>query len=94
MSCSKMLIASQVPDLGLNLVALTFGGMANLILCKLIFSITFLITGSSDIGLYDLFFLGIGIIAASFQKDGSLPSCSDRVYSFASCCVYIGFVFF
>ena len=94
MSCSRMLIASRVPDPGLNPVALMFGGVADhLILCKIIFSIIFPITESSDIGLYDLFFLGIGIIVASFQKDGSLPSCRDRVYSFASCCLYAGGAF-
>ena len=79
-------MASRVPDPGLKPVALIFGGLTDhLILWSISFSITFPITGSSDIGLYVLFFLGIGTIVACFQEDGSIPSFSDRVYSLESC---------
>ena len=87
MSCKRMLIASRVPDPGLKPVALTFGGVADhLILCNIIFSITFPITESNDIGRYALFFLGMGTIVASFQHVTSLPLCRERVYKTDSCC--------
>ena len=83
MSFSRMLMAYRVPDPGLKPVALMSGGFTDhLILCSINFSMTFPITGSSDIGLYELFFFGIGTIVAYFQEDGSLPSFSDLVYSF------------
>ena len=43
-----MVIASRVPDPGLNPVALRFGGLVdNLMICSSIFSMTFPITESS-----------------------------------------------
>ena len=77
-----MLTASRVPDPDLNPVALTLGGLADhLILCSMIFSITFPITESSEIGRYALFFFGMGIIVAIFHPVTSLPLCKNACTS-------------
>ena len=89
-----MLIASRVPDPGLKPVALTFGGLTDhLILCNIIFSVTFPITESNYIGRYELFFLGIGTIVANFQPFTSLPLCKEHVYKPDSCCRKAGDAF-
>ena len=86
---------SCIPQPGLKPVALVLGGSADrLILCRIIFSMTFPRTERSDMGLYAFFFLGIGTLVAVFQHDRSLPSCKERVYKCVSWCKKVLGAFF